>query len=84
MFLQALNEEMDLYKKCTETLAERLNDVMIRRTQLFFRALDQGLGAAAAVSQEMARALGWDEERRRSELARYAEEVQMSRQWQTA
>ena len=64
-------------------LAVRLNDVLIRRTQLFFRDMDQGLGAMEAISKVMAAHLGWTEARRQEEIERYSEEVQLSRKWQT-
>lgn len=66
-----------------EELAARLADVMIRRTQLFYRDLDQGLGAAPAVADRMARLLGWSAERRAEEEAAYAAEVALSRRWRT-
>jgi glycerol-3-phosphate dehydrogenase len=61
--------------------ARRVEDVMMRRTQLYFRDLDQGLGAAPAVSARMATLLGWSEARRAEELERYHEEVATSRAW---
>ena len=64
-------------------LAERLCDVMIRRTQLFYRCESQGLSAIESISSEMAALLGWSEERRREELSLYRVEVERSRQWQT-
>jgi glycerol-3-phosphate dehydrogenase len=64
-------------------LACRLSDVMIRRTQLFYKDSDQGLGAVEAISQEMGRLLGWDRVRREVEIERYRTEVSRSRQWQT-
>lgn len=62
-------------------LAACLRDVMIRRTQLFFRDLDQGLGAAEAVAARMAHLLGWDEDRTTREILAYEEEVALSRRW---
>lgn len=66
-----------------EELATRLGDVMIRRTQLFYRDVDQGLGAAPRVAARMAELLGWDDARREEEIVLYREEVERSRQWQT-
>lgn len=62
-------------------LAARLSDVMIRRTQLHYRDLDQGLGAAPAVATRMAQLLGWDEARTKAEIAAYEAEVARSRRW---
>lgn len=62
-------------------LAAQVSDVMIRRTQLFFRDLNQGLDAADAVADHMAAMLGWDDERREASLADYHHEVALSRRW---
>ncbi len=64
-----------------EELAATVCDVMIRRTQLFFRDFDQGLGAARQVADRMAELLGWDEAQKVKELARYEAEVALSRAW---
>jgi len=62
-------------------LAARVVDVMVRRTQLYYRDIDQGLGAAPAVADRMAVKLGWSARRRDEELAAYQEEVERSRRW---
>mgnify|MGYP000035024681 CR=1 FL=1 len=62
-------------------LAARVVDVMVRRTQLYYRDPDQGLGATEAVADRMAKLLGWSEERRSDEVALYQAEVARSRQW---
>ncbi len=67
----------------TKELACTLEDVMVRRTQLFFRDVDQGLGAAPRIADRMASLLEWSSERRDQELLSYQEEVQRSRQWRT-
>ena len=64
-----------------QELAATVCDVMIRRTQLFFRDVDQGLGAARHVADRMAELLGWDEAQKAKELARYEAEVSLSRAW---
>lgn len=64
-----------------QELAATVCDVMIRRTQLFFRDVDQGLGAARQVADRMAELLGWDEAQKAKELARYEAEVALSRAW---
>lgn len=61
--------------------ARRVEDVLVRRTQLYYRDLDQGLGAAPRVAARMAERLGWSEARRAEELERYHEEVESSRAW---
>lgn len=65
----------------TRELAQTVSDVMTRRTQLFFRDRDQGLGAVDAVADRMAELLGWSEERRTQEALDYQAEVALSRQW---
>ena len=64
-----------------EELATSLSDVMIRRTQLYYRDHDQGLGVAGAVAARMAERLGWDGARRDEELGRYRADVARSRAW---
>jgi len=64
-----------------EELATSLSDVMIRRTQLYYRDHDQGLGVAEAVAERMAERLGWDGARRDEELGRYRADVARSRAW---
>jgi len=54
---------------------------MVRRTQLFYRDVDQGLGAVPAVAARMAEKLGWDDARRQAEIARYEAVVEQSRAW---
>lgn len=65
----------------SKELAATVCDVMIRRTQLFYRDREQGLGAAPRVAARMAALLGWDEARTAKELARYEAEVARSRIW---
>lgn len=65
-------------------LAQTVRDVLIRRTQMFFKDLDQGLGAVERVSERMGELLGWDEGRRATEELAYTEEVARSRRWREA
>lgn len=62
-------------------LATRLVDVLIRRTQIFFRNEDQGLSVAEDVARRMARHLGWSDERILEEVAAFEHEVELSRRW---
>jgi glycerol-3-phosphate dehydrogenase len=66
-----------------EELAAEVTDVMIRRTQLFYRDPDQGLGAIETVGRRMQELLGWDDARRESSLETYREAVARSRRWRT-
>jgi len=62
-------------------LAQTARDVLIRRTQMFFRDRDQGLGAVERVAELMASLLGWTADRTTSEVLAYQEEVSRSRRW---
>ncbi|MCA9605093.1 MAG: glycerol-3-phosphate dehydrogenase/oxidase, partial [Myxococcales bacterium] len=64
-----------------EELAATICDVMVRRTQLFYRDEDQGLGALDAVADRMAALLGWDDATRAGEIERYRGVVAASRAW---
>lgn len=64
-----------------QELACTVTDVLERRTQLFFRDRDQGLGAVSAVGARMAALLGWDEARRAAMEEDYRREVARSRAW---
>lgn len=65
-------------------LAKCVSDVMIRRTQLYYRDPNQGLSATPAVAERMARLLGWSSERREAEISAYTEEVNKSRAWKVS
>ena len=64
-----------------EELAATVSDIMIRRTQIFFRDFDQGLSAAEKVADRMATLIGWDEDERKRWLDAYRAEVALSRRW---
>ncbi len=66
-----------------EELAVTVCDFLIRRTQIFFRNLDQGLGAVDAVAARMGDLLGWDDEHRTEEVLAYQSEVARSRRWRS-
>ncbi len=67
-----------------DELAATVADVAIRRTQLFFRAEDQGLGAAPAIAARFVAKHGWSEETARREIERFEAEVERSRRWRSA
>jgi glycerol-3-phosphate dehydrogenase len=62
-------------------LAAEVEDVMVRRTQLFFRDGDQGMSAVPAVADRMAALLGWSDARRAASVTAYEAEVALARQW---
>lgn len=63
--------------------AERLDDVLRRRTLVFLQAQDQGLSVAREVAEVLATVKGWDKERVELEVARYEKLVAASRAYQT-
>ncbi|MEZ4251020.1 MAG: glycerol-3-phosphate dehydrogenase C-terminal domain-containing protein [Polyangiales bacterium] len=65
----------------THELAASVCDVMVRRTQLFYRDVDQGLGCVEAVAHELGRRLGWDDKTQRRSADAYRAEVALSRRW---
>jgi glycerol-3-phosphate dehydrogenase len=62
-------------------LANEVSDVLMRRTQLFFRDRDQGLSGVERVGAYMAEMLGWSPERREQSEQAYRQEVALSRGW---
>ncbi|MAY80106.1 MAG: glycerol-3-phosphate dehydrogenase [Deltaproteobacteria bacterium] len=64
-------------------LARTVSDVMIRRTQLFYRDADQGLGAVDKVAAQMAGMLNWTPEQTQKNVSEYRAEVERSRCWRT-
>jgi glycerol-3-phosphate dehydrogenase len=66
-----------------EEFAQRVGDVLVRRTQLHYRDHDQGLGCAEAVAARMGARLGWDAVRVAAEVAHYRAEVALSRRWRS-
>jgi glycerol-3-phosphate dehydrogenase len=64
-----------------QEMARTLEDVLVRRTQIFYRASDQGVSALEVLSQYMGKALNWDEERRLRDVAAYKARVGLSMQW---
>jgi glycerol-3-phosphate dehydrogenase len=63
--------------------ARTAGDVMLRRTMLGI-APCQGVDALDAVTRRMGALLGWDESRRREEIARYRSEIEPMRRFSTA
>jgi glycerol-3-phosphate dehydrogenase len=66
-----------------EELAAEVDDVLVRRTQLFYRDRDQGLGCAEVVGRRMATLLGWDDARTARSVEAYRGVVALSRRWRT-
>lgn len=64
-----------------EEMAVEVDDVLVRRTQLFFRDHDQGLGCADAVARLLGEKQGWDDLRIKQSADAYRAEVARSRRW---
>ncbi len=64
-----------------EELAASVSDILIRRTQIFFRDENQGLDALSAVADRMGALLGWSDEDRQRSIEGYEAEVALSRKW---
>ena len=64
-----------------EELARTIADVLVRRTQIFYRDSDQGLGSLPELSAYMAEKLNWNDERRKQDVAAYENRVALSRKW---
>jgi len=52
-------------------LAQRVEDVLIRRLHLYYETADRGVGAARRTAELMGEELGWDEARIGTETERY-------------
>ena len=63
--------------------ARTLGDVLLRRTLLGLEEC-QGLDCLDAVAERMGAILGWDDARRREEMARYRAEIEPMRRFSTA
>lgn len=66
-----------------EELAVTVTDVLLRRTQLFYHASDQGLSAAPRVGELLADVLGWTDAQRARSVQEYVDEVELSRRWRS-
>jgi glycerol-3-phosphate dehydrogenase len=64
-----------------EELAASVSDIMIRRTQIYFRDADQGLGAIEKVATRMAHLIGWSDEEKQKSIDDYKAEVALSQRW---
>jgi glycerol-3-phosphate dehydrogenase len=64
-----------------EDKAQRLDDVLRRRTLVFLQAKDQGLGCCREAARVMGGVLGWDKARVDLEVARYERLVAASRRF---
>jgi len=64
-----------------EELAASVSDVLVRRTQIFFRDRQQGLQSVDKVAARMAELIGWSDEEKRRSIDAYKAEVALSQKW---
>jgi glycerol-3-phosphate dehydrogenase len=64
-----------------EELAASVTDIMVRRTQIFFRDHQQGLQSVEKVADRMAELIGWSAEERQRSIDEYKAEVALSQKW---
>jgi len=63
--------EAEVVHAVRREMAQTVEDVMVRRTHIYYETPDRGLQAARRVAELMARERGWDEARVEQEAARY-------------
>ena len=66
-----------------DEMAHTVSDFMIRRTQLYYRDVDQALGAVERVAGRMGLLLNWDDDMRAARIQSYRDDVAQSRAWRT-
>lgn len=66
-----------------EELAATVTDMLLQRTQIFYRDPDQGLAASTKVASRMAELLSWNDETTQANIDRYANDVALSRRWKS-
>jgi len=65
----------------SEEMAADVDDIIIRRTQLYYRTKDQGLSAVPAVAARMQQLLGWSDDQAQAAIARCEEEIRKGSAW---
>ena len=63
--------------------ATTISDILIQRTQLFYRQKNQALGVIEKVADFMATLLSWTPEEKKQQIRRYQHDVKQSRHWQS-
>jgi glycerol-3-phosphate dehydrogenase len=71
--------EAEVIHAVRRELAQRVEDVLVRRFHLFYEHPDQGASVAGRVAELMAEELGWDDSRIAEEAERYVSYVARSR-----
>jgi glycerol-3-phosphate dehydrogenase len=63
--------EAEVLHHARRELAQRVDDVLVRRVHLFYETADQGIGASRRVAELLGGELGWDADRIAAEDLRY-------------
>ncbi len=71
--------EAEVVHVARRELAQRVEDVLMRRLHLYYETDDRGLSAARRTAELMGMELGWDEAKVAEELQRYADELNRGR-----
>jgi glycerol-3-phosphate dehydrogenase len=62
-------------------MARSVDDFLVRRTEIFYTAEDQGLSIAGDVAALMGSVLNWDEAEQAKQVEAYSDTVALSRKW---
>ncbi len=62
-------------------MAYTVDDFLVRRTEIYYTAADQGLSVAPIVADLMAQVRGWDDKEKARQLDAYRETVALSRRY---
>jgi glycerol-3-phosphate dehydrogenase len=62
-------------------MALSVDDFLVRRTEIYYQAADQGLGVAGEVARIMGESLGWDAEEEKRQVEAYKKTVELSRRY---
>jgi glycerol-3-phosphate dehydrogenase len=65
----------------TGEMAHTVDDFLVRRTEIYYQAADQGLGVAEEVARIMGEALGWDADEGKRQVEAYKKTVELSRRY---
>jgi len=62
-------------------MARSVDDFLVRRTEIYYQAADQGLGVAEEVARIMGESLGWDADEGKRQVEAYKKTVELSRRY---
>lgn len=73
-----------LHFAVSHEFCEHLDDFMIRRTELFYKAKDQALPVVEPIARRMASLLAWNDHNTAAQIRRYTAEVERSRRFRAS